>query len=422
MAVSGRKISDFHGSISRGSAEDFDQCCEPCLALGQHKEAHGLCVECQEYFCKNCYIYHQQIKATKHHQLLDKENMENNSVDLAVCTEEYHIHKNEIVKFFCTNHEALGCTDCITLNHRVCKIDYIPDKCAGIGDRDEYKETLRELDQKLNDIDAVIKKATLQDKEIDSSYDHVVTEIVKFRKEINDRLDQLQMKIQTDADKKMLNDKQTVKNVLDTCTAVSSDIKKFKSSLQDSKTSQQNGQLYIMIKQAKNKIKLDKLKTAQESLDQTSIKYTFQRNKELENLTKQDIFGNLNLPTTKVSLETKKEFDTLTHSGDINVRTNSDVTECSITGCAVLSNNKLVLVDKNNKKLKVLDMSSKAVTKEKTLDSVPWGIATVPPDHIAATIPKKKEIWLMETRKLKIICRIPVKGKCKESCRAEAKA
>ncbi|XP_053383720.1 uncharacterized protein LOC128549950 [Mercenaria mercenaria] len=414
MAVSGRKVSDFHGSVSKGSAEDFDHSCEPCLAIDQYVEAHRFCVDCQEYLCKTCFACHQRTKASKHHQLLDKDNMGKLNVrnkDSAVCTEKCLIHKNEIIKFFCTNHEFLGCTDCITLNHRTCKIDYIPDKCAGIGDSDECRKILRELDQKIKDIDAVIKMATLQDKQKQSSYDDVIKEIIKFRKEINDRLDQLQKQIQREAENKKIKDKQTFKNVLDTCAAVSSDIKRFLSDLQDNKSSRQDGQLYILIKQAKSILKLDGLKNAQESLDKTSIQYTFERNKELENLlTKQDVFGTLNL----VTLVQKKVFDKLTHIGDINVKTKPDWQESWITGCAILSSNKVILADCNNKKLKVVDTHSKTVIEEEKLDTKPYDIAVLPQDQIAVTMPEKEKILIMTTAgKLSISRSIPMKQRCK---------
>ncbi|XP_053391559.1 uncharacterized protein LOC128554319 [Mercenaria mercenaria] len=428
MAVSGRKVLDFCASVSKGSAEDFDHSCEPCLAVGQHIEAHGFCVDCQEYLCKNCFSYHQRIKATKHHTLLDIDSMDKHTLhrtDSTVCTEKCHTHKNESIKFFCTNHEFLGCCDCITLNHRTCKLDYIPDKCAGIEDSDDYRETMRQLDQKLKDIDAILKKAIQQDKEVDSSYDLVIKEVIKLRKEINDRLDQLQKQIQTEADKKKLIDKQTVKKLIETCTAAYSDIKKFKTTLQDSKTSQQNGQLYILIKQAKSKLTLDDLKNTQESLDRTSIQYTFERNKELETLlSKQDIFGKLNLSSTLVkkeqpilsptpaALRKKKVFDKLTHIGDINVKTWSDEKDCIITGCAVLSSNKVMLADNSNYKLKLVDTQSKAVLQMKTLDSEPYDIAVLPQDQIAVTMPNKKEILIMATTgKLSISQNIPLKKK-----------
>ncbi|XP_053383618.1 uncharacterized protein LOC123537472 [Mercenaria mercenaria] len=429
MAVSDRKVSDFRGSVSKGSTEDFDKNCEPCLATGQYMQAHGFCVDCQEYVCKKCFAYHQRIKATQHHNLLDIDNMDKHTIhstDSAVCIEKCHTHKNEIIKFFCTNHEFLGCSDCITLNHSTCKIDYIPDKCACIGDSDEYRETMIELDRKMKHMDAMLKQATLQAKEVDSSYDHIIKEIIKFRKEINDRLDQLQKQIQTEANKKKFTDKQRVQKVIETCTAASSDIMKFKSSLQDSKTSQKNGQLYILIKQAKSKRKLDDLKNVQESLGKASIQYTFERNKELENiLTNQDVLGKLNLSTTLVKKEQlnpsttlvtprkKNVFDKLTHIGDINVKTMSDKNKCGITGCAVLSSDRVMLADYNNEKLKVVDTQCKAVIQEKTLDAAPYDIAVLPKDQIAVTLQSKKEILIMTTTdKLSINRSISVKKNC----------
>ncbi|XP_045174500.1 uncharacterized protein LOC123535814 [Mercenaria mercenaria] len=408
MAVSSR---DFGGSVSKGSAEDFELSCEPCRAIDQYIDAHAFCADCQEYLCMSCSSYHQRIKATKHHNLsvIDKSDKHTiQSTDSTTCTEKCPSHKSEIIKFFCTNHEFLGCNDCITLNHITCKINYIPDKCAGIGDSDEYRKTMRELDQKLKDMDAVIKKATHQNKEIDFFHDHVIKVIVTFRKEINDRLDKLQKQIQSDAEKKKLKDKQTVKNVLKTCAAVSSDFKKFKSSLQNSKASQQNEHLYIMLKQANSKLKLDDLKNAQESLDKTNIQYTFERNKELETLlTKQDMFGKLNLSATLVSPRKNILFAKLTHIGDINVKTKTDKNECWITGCAILSSNKVILADCNNNKLKVVDTQSKAVIDEQRLDSVPWDIIVLPQDHIAVSVPNKKKILVLTTvGKFSIIHRI----------------
>ncbi|XP_053383721.1 uncharacterized protein LOC128549951 [Mercenaria mercenaria] len=263
---------------------------------------------------------------------------------------------------------------------------------------------MRELDQKMKDIDVVIKKATLQAKELDSSYDNVIKEIIKFRKEINDRLDQLQKQIQTDAEKKTIKEKQAVTNVLDTCTAISSDIKKLKSSLQDNKDSQQNGQLYITIKQAKSKLKLDDLKNAQESLDQTNLQHIFERNTKLVNLfNKQYIFGKLS-----------RSSSLLTNMGDINVQTTSDNNKLWITGCAVLSYNKVMLVDSNNYTLKVVDTQSKVVIEEKTLESRPWDICILPLDLIAVTMPDQKKILIMATNgDISIIRKIPVKRKCR---------
>ncbi|XP_045176033.2 uncharacterized protein LOC123536719 [Mercenaria mercenaria] len=418
MAVSGRKSSDFSGSISKGSAEDFDHKCEPCLAIGQQIEANGFCVDCQEYLCKNCFAYHQRIKATKNHQLLDKGSMGKHTMqrkDSVVCTEKCALHGNKTIEFFCTQHDSLGCTVCITMNHRACKIDYIPDKCTGIGDTEEYRETMGKLEQKIKDLDKVMKRVNVEDKGIDTCHDKALQEIIKFRKEINDHLDQLQRKIQADIDKKKSADKQKVQEIIKICSNISTDISKLQSNLKDSKASQQHGQLYIYIKQAQSKLKSDEFRKAKESLAQTCTQYRFERSKDLENaISRQEIFGQLSDPTNVITPKKNKTNFKLRYKDDINACTKSDKNDCYITGCAVLSSQKIVLADEDNCKLKVVDRQSKVVIEEKTLDSVPRDITVLPQDQIAVTMPNSGEIYIMSTAgKLSIVRKIPVTGECR---------
>ncbi|XP_045172885.2 uncharacterized protein LOC123534630 [Mercenaria mercenaria] len=415
MAVSGRKLSDFQGSILLGSAEEFDHSCKPCLTIGQHVAAHGFCVECQENLCKTCFECHKRTKASRNHQLLDKDNSEKHiaNKESEECTEKCSVHKKEIIKFFCLTHKALGCNDCVILDHRTCKIDYIPDKCAGIGDSEEYRDIMEKLNEKMNDAEDVMKKAEVRNKEIDECHARIMKEILNFRKEINERLDQLQQEIQKSADEKKSNDEKIIQMVLDECANMSSYIKKLQSSLEANKTSKQNGQLYINIKRAEGKLKSDEVKKAVGNLAKTDMQYSFKRNTDLENvLSKDNIFGNLNLSASLVPQTKKKTLDTLTHKKDINIRTKSDpyLLPCHVTGLAILSSNELVLADNNNNKLKVVDRQSKTVKEEITLDSHPLDIAVLPQDQIAVTVPGNKNILIMNTAyKLTTVCLILLK-------------
>ncbi|XP_053384893.1 uncharacterized protein LOC123537200 isoform X4 [Mercenaria mercenaria] len=422
MAVSGRKLSDIHGSASLGSAEDFDNSCEPCLFVGQHVGAHGFCVKCQEYLCKNCFECHKKTKATRNHQLLDKDNVGKHattSKDSDECTEKCSEHKKEMIKFFCPTHKALGCNDCVILDHRTCNIDYIPDKCSDIGDSEEYMDIMKKLKEKMKEAEDILKKAEVRDKEIDKCHAGIIKEILNFRKEINERLDQLQQDIQKDVDKKKANDKKIIQKVVDECASISTEVKNLQSSLQAYRSARQNGQLYINIKRAECKIKSDEVKKADEHLAKSDMQYSFERNTDLKNmLLKRDTFGKLNLSSSLVVTTKKKIYQekyTLTHKEDMNIKTQSDNHKytCDITGCAVLSSNKLVPADGRIRKVKVVDIQSKAVIEEKVLKSQPWDIAVMPRDHIAVTLPNERAIYLMSTSgQLSEVKKIPVKGKC----------
>jgi hypothetical protein len=63
-------FSGFQDSFSKGSAEDFDECCDPCSTTGVNTEAKGFCSDCQENLCKACLDAHKKTKASRHHQLL----------------------------------------------------------------------------------------------------------------------------------------------------------------------------------------------------------------------------------------------------------------------------------------------------------------------------------------------------------------
>jgi hypothetical protein len=71
MAVSGRgrKSTGFQDSLSKGSAEDFDVCCDPCLVAGNnYAEAKGFCLDCQE---KNVKPVWSTTKEAKHRDITD---------------------------------------------------------------------------------------------------------------------------------------------------------------------------------------------------------------------------------------------------------------------------------------------------------------------------------------------------------------
>ncbi|XP_045174399.2 uncharacterized protein LOC123535717 [Mercenaria mercenaria] len=401
MAVSGRKIPVNKGLVSGGSEEDSGQSwCGPCLAFDKHEESCGFCVDCHEYLCKNCYIYHQRVKATKHHRLLDKDQMSEEGIPSTtsdVCTERCSIHKNEVLKFYCPKHDVLGCTDCMTLNHRACDLVYIPDKCKDIGDSHEYTDTIRKLQEKSNKVKDITSKAAVKDKEIDEMYDAATKDICKYRQEINDRLDVIQTKSQTEINHRRSSDKQKVQSAISSCNTYSSEINKLQASLQDSKTRKENGQLFIDLKRAKSALTTTSIQQAEESLDKVNAKYEVKRNEDIGSILYQEaaLVKLCELPTKLPTPARKTEIRSLSHKEDINVKTNTDKGTCCITGCEVLTTDKLVLADNSNKAVKIVDLQRKVVIEEKTIGAHPYDIAVLPKNQIAVTVERK--ILIMTT-------------------------
>ncbi|XP_060603201.1 uncharacterized protein LOC132756212 [Ruditapes philippinarum] len=417
MAVSGRKQSDLLGSVAAGSAEDFDHCCEPCLTTGQHIEAHGFCVTCQEYLCKTCHDVHRKTKVLRNHHMLqrnDFDKIKTKRKSNNECTEMCQVHKKEIIKFYCPSHHALGCTDCITLGHRTCKVDYIPEKCVDVADGKEFDDVMQKLGEKLKEASEISKKAKGSRSNTNDYNEEIIKAITDFRKEINDCLDLMQKDALNNAEEIKANDNKLIQHVLDKCENTISSIKCLQSSLRACKANHEHGQLYIDMKRAESTLKSDELNDAEQTLMHTNMHYSFQRNAELETLfCKKMVFGEIVHHSRHESTKVIKAVDRLIRKGDLNVKTSSDKKEFNITGCAVLNTNKLVLADYNNNKIKLISIENRLVQEEKALDSGPLDIAVMSHDQFAVTMPDINEIVVMTTDdKLSCVRSIKVDRTC----------
>ncbi|XP_060558092.1 uncharacterized protein LOC132718415 [Ruditapes philippinarum] len=307
------------------------------------------------------------------------------------------VHEKEIIKFYCPSHHALGCSDCITLGHRTCKVDYIPEKCVGVADGKEFDDVMQKLGEKLKEASEILKKAKGKGSNINYFNEEIIKAITEFRKEINDWLDLMQKDALNNAEEIRANNNKIIQHVLDKCENMISSIKCLQSSLHASKANHEQGQLYIDMKRAESTLKSDELHEVKETLMHTNMRYSFQRNAELETLfCKKMVFGEIVDHSRHESTKMTKAVDRLIGKENINVKTLSDELDCNITGFAVLNTNKLVLADHFNKKLKLISIENRFV-EEKVLDSAPFDIAVMSQDQFAVTMPYIKEILVMTT-------------------------
>ena len=100
--------------------------CSNCDSL--NSPATSRCVDCGEFLCLNCYNVHKRIRQTKEHRILTISEL------LASKTgEDLHrpafcrIHHSEPLKYYCETCNEAVCRDCVLIEHRQHKYDYIKD-------------------------------------------------------------------------------------------------------------------------------------------------------------------------------------------------------------------------------------------------------------------------------------------------------
>lgn len=101
----------------------------------------------------------------------------------------------------------------------------------------------------------------------------------------------------------------------------------------------------------------------------------------------------------KNSHQQKKCTASLTQRNPVYVKSTTDKQTCWISGCAIISPDRILLADRRNLKLKVVDMRKQIVAVEIKLDAAPYDITLIPDDQAAATLPEKQEILIFKTDK-----------------------
>jgi hypothetical protein len=116
--------------------------CSPCHKNEFSTSADGFCTQCSKHMCQTCFDTHTQLKFNRGHQLVnarEKTSKGKRFKDFVICER----HMKGFIKFFCSQHDQVGCGDCMTVDHKSCKVEYILDKL--IDHETDDNETFKQL-------------------------------------------------------------------------------------------------------------------------------------------------------------------------------------------------------------------------------------------------------------------------------------
>ncbi|XP_045203254.2 tripartite motif-containing protein 2-like [Mercenaria mercenaria] len=417
MAVPGKKETEQFSSSATliGSDEDLKVYCQPCDRDGPRIPAHGYCTECQEHLCETCFTVHKKHTLSRHHTLLDKNNMpatlQLSSTAVTASqpdrlTKPCPAHKKEVIKFYCHDHKTLLCNVCVTLEHtaKTCKVDYIPNVSGKSIDGKEYKNILKAIDNitgQCHKMSEDVKKVTASS---NSSLKNVLANIDKFRKEVNQRLDELERQAKDAVKVKQQENDKKLKTVETTCDDVSTSLKTRSATIKQLNTSKQAGTLFMELKFAEKMIE-DYEKTIQQVTAYEVKEYNFKPNEAMSTIVTEKSFGKLTTKTlkhTRPSAVTDIKSRKASHQDDICIKTSKDKNVCLIKGMTFLTPDLLVITDFGNKAIKMVDTNSKSVTDQLQLDTEPYDVTSVTSTDFAVTLPEKQTIQFISVSSKKL--------------------
>ncbi|XP_053374415.1 E3 ubiquitin-protein ligase TRIM33-like [Mercenaria mercenaria] len=183
------------GETNRLSDETFVLLCSLCKHKNKNTEAAKFCVDCQDYYCSTCVKFHEDIPALSRHKILDIGHFQPGTSQMIqiVPTERCDRHSHKHVDMYCQNHDDVGCSTCMAVEHKHCRDTfYIPDflqNNKGTTASKVINQKLETTEKLLKDQHTNFKQAK---KRLLKSKDVCLEEIKEYRKDINQRLDVLE--------------------------------------------------------------------------------------------------------------------------------------------------------------------------------------------------------------------------------------
>jgi hypothetical protein len=426
MANSGIQVSIQHSLTSMTSDEDLQVYCQPCDEEGTRLPAHGYCTDCKEHLCQTCFTAHKINRLSKQHTLLDATSMPQVlqqpstpihtglSDDLTLPCPK---HPKEMIKFYCNDHSEFLCSVCVTLEHQAtsCNVNYIPDIAGDILDSKEYEIILNAVNTTSDKFQQILKDVKDMTHKSNSSLKDALDDIKKFRQEINQRLDVLERQAEDAAKVIEQENNKHQKAVETTCEDITKSLKISSDKIKQLNTTKQADKLFIDLKLAEKTIKDMEGKLL--TLSSFDIKeHNFQSNDVILNLFKTEkSLGTLTQKTCNTECQSVQIKSRQTsHGREICVETSRDKTICWTTGITLLTPDILIISDRENKAVKLVDISYKYVSDQLQLDDEPCDITTVTSTDLAVTLPDKQTIQLISISSNELIKRhtIKVDGQC----------
>ncbi|XP_060579162.1 uncharacterized protein LOC132736100 isoform X2 [Ruditapes philippinarum] len=390
------------------SDEIFDVLCSMCKNRGKKTEGEKFCVDCHD-FCTNCVQVHSQVPLCAGHKVLDKSQvMSGTSKGLARAPAERcdrHSHKH--IDMYCQNHDNVGCSTCMAIDHRSCKdIFYIPEFIQNKS----YQVASRKIQTKLKALAKTLAGQAYkfqQDKQnLLKRKAELLDYIRKFRQEINDQLDKLQKSSVDEIENKfkLLEDK--IEEGLKQLQAHKANV----TSAHDKLVSpnQNQAELFVLVK-----IGEDAENVANKFIEDTKMKITvsdieFQPDRKLlQQLKQNQTIGMLTEKTTDKLLQ-------ITGGQSYCVNVKSDEQTCDIYSACYIEDGKIILADFNNMKLQRLDSHNYTITDCYNLHEQPWQICKIHESQVAVTLPAKQEFHFISVgRQMKTMYKIKTDFDCR---------
>ena len=385
------------------SDESFAIDCDPCKYNQISKKAAAYCQECEEYLCEPCRTVHGKLKSTRSHKLLSGEMMPPKRsadkitvLDTVLCS----CLKNE-VSVYCKEHCSLICVNCGYIHHRRCHTSDIGDvsKDFDVDSTEETIDNWKELNETITSLaesrEEDLNNLTLEVKDCRDR-------AKRFREKLSIQLESMEAKTLSEIDILETQETKTITQQLDTCKAARNSLDTDRRNLILAKERNDRQSIFVYNIQLSQSVKSLTTITEEITKEVHQPHISFECNPAITIVGDQEL-GTVKCHTTRTLQQ--KGFDemSVTARNQVNVKVPSDARDARITGSAFLPSGQLILCDRKNNKLKLLDEN---LHMKESIDvpGEPWDVAPVNQHQVIVTFPWQHYVQFIQVTPSLALC------------------
>ncbi|KAL4230279.1 hypothetical protein ACF0H5_010664 [Mactra antiquata] len=375
--------------------------CDPCKFENADSKAQGFCRVCREYLCEKCEAFHRKFQSTRSHKIVHGVLMPKPvKKSLTVC--EYH--KNNPVEFYCKEHDDVICAHCKDIKHKI---------CSGVAAIKFFANT-EVKNEEMNDVNSTLKTAVEDFKNILELREHDIADfneeiekcklaIKDIRQEFNSKLDKLENELEKKVEKIHNTECYTMKEHIQICDKANTELNGTLSNVAGVHKTENNIAIFAAFTKAKKKLKDYRTVLKEIKREAYTVEIKIERDQVMkECLDKINSFGEAKLKLVPKAFhiglnDLKKEnmrvVETLVHS--VRMPGDDEKYDCEITGSTFLHDGSLVICDKQNYKIKLLDRQF-ACSHDLKLAGAPWDVAVANDSWVVTTMPFMKKLQFVK--------------------------
>lgn len=391
--------------------------CDPCKRNKTSNFVESYCKNCRDALCGSCALTHKGLRSCRHHKVLSTADFAEAIDSLKVEEEFCQIHDDKPMEHYCYIHSALCCGQCVTESHRKCErvvpVSEAVKKCRETG---EFM-TLDGALQKYNDhVTIVLQDRSALLKKLDTKKVKLMSEFIKVKNHIIAQLEKMEKDLKTILEATHKAEAKKIKHEADRAKEIQSALVNSTEILTVADHHGSDSQVIGMIEKVKTECEFYEESINVLCARLRAVDYDIALDDSLQEVMKRlNQFGRIDVNTTPTkmppppklaatlglqssSTKVKAVKPTFTFQGknareigEFCARFEEDVQECWFTGALFMTDGRILLADRTNRKLKLFTGNFNPVS-ELSVSSKPWDITSVSENEVAVSLPAECKI------------------------------